>query len=101
MLKVAVRPWKPPRGYEKSPVPQHRGFHLAIYRSHSAGDLTGTEASGADVYVGGSTLHDRLHALHVGLPGTVGTAVGVETWMPKVTPLSQNSHLAMLLTSSL
>ena len=44
---------------------------------HSAGDLTGTEASGADVHVSGSALHDRLHALHVGLPGAVGTTVGV------------------------
>ena len=44
---------------------------------HSAGDLTGTEASGADVHVSGSALHDRLHALHVGLPGAVGTAVGM------------------------
>ena len=45
--------------------------------SHSAGDLTGTEASGADVHVSGGALHDRLHALHVGLPGAVGTAMGV------------------------
>ena len=27
--------------------------------------------------MGGGALHDRLHALHVGLPGAVGTAVGV------------------------
>ena len=45
--------------------------------SHSAGDLTGTEASGADVHVSGGALHDRLHALHVGLPGAVGTAMRV------------------------
>ena len=44
---------------------------------HSAGDLTGTEASGADVHVSGGALHDRLHALHVGLPGAVGTTMGV------------------------
>ena len=44
---------------------------------HSAGDLTGTEASGADVHVSGSSLHDRLHALHVGLPGAVGTTMRV------------------------
>ena len=25
----------------------------------------------------GGALHDRLHALHVGLPGAVGTAMGV------------------------
>ena len=50
---------------------------FAIIPLHSAGDLTGTEASGADVHVSGGALHDRLHALHVGLPGAVGTAMGV------------------------
>ena len=44
---------------------------------HSAGDLTGTEASGADVNMSGGTIHDRLNPLHIGLPGTVGAAVGV------------------------
>ena len=44
---------------------------------HSAGDLTGTEASGADVDVSGGAIHDRLNPLHIGLPGTVGAAVGV------------------------
>ena len=54
----------------------HRTFicHIPL---HSAGDLTGTEASGADVHVSGGALHDRLHALHVGLPGAVGTAMRV------------------------
>ena len=56
---------------------RRRTFYLAIYQLHSAGDLTGTEASGADVHVSGSPIHNRLHALHVGLPGAVGAAVGV------------------------
>ena len=43
----------------------------------SAGDLTRTEASGAHVHVLGRTVYNRLDALHVGLPGTVGAAVGV------------------------
>ena len=55
----------------------YRGFLSALFQLHSAGDLTGTEASGADVHVSGSALHDRLHALHVGLPGAVGTTMGV------------------------
>ena len=54
-----------------------QGIFICHIPLHSAGDLTGTEASGADVHVSGSALHDRLHALHVGLPGAVGTAVGV------------------------
>ena len=56
---------------------RRRTFYLAIYQLHSAGDLTGTEASGADVHVSGSPIHNRLHALHVGLPGTIGAAVRV------------------------
>ena len=55
----------------------YRGFLSALFQSHSAGDLTGTEASGADVHVGRSALHDRLHALDIGLPGTIGTTVRV------------------------
>ena len=62
------------RSKEKRDQPKAGPFFTNL---HSAGDLTGTEASGADVHVSGSTLHDRLHALHVGLPGTVGTAMRV------------------------
>ena len=66
--------------FEKIKSPYPFGYELLFRHyslSHSAGDLTGTEASGADVHVSGSTLHDRLHALHVGLPGAVGTTMGV------------------------
>ena len=45
--------------------------------SHRAGDLTGTEASGADVHVGRSAIHQRFHPLDIGLPGAVGAAVRV------------------------
>ena len=45
--------------------------------SHSAGDLTRTEASGADIDMAGGPVHDRLDALHIGLPSTVGAPVGV------------------------
>ena len=41
------------------------------------GNFTGTEASRTDVDVSGRAVHDCLDALHVGLPGTVGTSVGV------------------------
>ena len=55
----------------------YRGFLSALFQSHSAGDLTGTEASGADVHVGRSALHDRLHALDIGVPGTVAPTMRV------------------------
>ena len=63
---------------EKTPCPDGHGvFRVPVLLSHSAGDLTGTEASGADVDVGGSAIHDRRDTLDVGLHGTVGTAVRV------------------------
>ena len=40
-------------------------------------NLVGTEASGTSVHMARSTVDNRLDALDVGLPGTVGTSVGV------------------------
>ena len=39
--------------------------------------LVGTEASGTSVHMAGGPVNDSLDALHVGLPCTVGTSVGV------------------------
>ena len=39
--------------------------------------LVGAEASGTCVNMAGSSIHDSLDALDVGLPCTVGTSVGV------------------------
>ena len=40
-------------------------------------NLVGAEASGTCVNMAGSSSHDSLDALDVGLPCTVGTSVGV------------------------
>ena len=40
-------------------------------------NLVGAEASGTCVNMAGSSIHDSLDALDVGLPCTVGTSVGV------------------------
>ena len=40
-------------------------------------NLVGAEASGTCVNMAGSSVNDSLNALDVGLPGTVGTSVGV------------------------
>ena len=40
-------------------------------------NLVGTEASGTCVHMAGSSVHDSLDPLHIGLPSTVGTSVGV------------------------
>ena len=45
--------------------------------SDSPLDLIGTEASGTSVHMARSTVHNGLDPLHIGLPGPVGTSVGV------------------------
>ena len=40
-------------------------------------NLVGTEASGTSVHMARSTVDNSLDTLDVGLPGTVGTSVGV------------------------
>ena len=43
----------------------------------SAGNFTGTQAPGTNIYMARRTIDDRLHTLYVGLPGTIGTSMGV------------------------
>ena len=43
--------------------------------SNSAGNLAAAQTTGACVDMLGSTVHDHLNALDVGLPSTVGTSV--------------------------
>ena len=45
--------------------------------SDSPLNLVRTEASGTSVHMARSTVHDGLDPLYVGLPGSVGTSVGV------------------------
>ena len=46
-------------------------------KSDGALNLVGAEASGTCVNMAGSSIHDSLDALDVGLPCTIGTSVGV------------------------
>ena len=39
--------------------------------------LVRTEASGTSVHMAGSSIHDSLDPLHIGLPLAIGTSVGV------------------------
>jgi hypothetical protein len=50
---------------------------VILHTPSGALNFTGTEASGADIHMSGSAIHDSLDTLHVGLPGTVGTTVRV------------------------
>ena len=46
-------------------------------RLDRAGNLTGTQTAGTNIDMAGRTIDDSLHALDVGLPGTIGASVGV------------------------
>ncbi len=46
-------------------------------KSDGSGHFTGTQTPGTNVHMAGRTVDDCLHALDVGLPGTIGTSVGV------------------------
>ena len=54
-----------------------------ISGSDRAGDLAGAEATGADIDMLGRTVDDRFHALYIGLPRTVRTAVRVRDLDPE------------------
>ena len=45
--------------------------------SDSTFNLVGTEASGTGVHMARSPVDNSLDPLHIGLPGTVGTSVGM------------------------
>ena len=46
-------------------------------QSDCSGDLTGTHTPGTNIHMAGRTVNDCLHALHIGLPGTIGTTMRV------------------------
>ena len=57
-----------------------RSFDLSFlfaFKSDSALNLVGTEASGTCVHMARSPVNDSLDSLNIGLPGTVGPSVGV------------------------
>ena len=42
-----------------------------------AGNFTGTQAPGTNIHMAWRTIDQSLHALDVGLPGTIGTTMRV------------------------
>ena len=68
------------------------------------GNFTRTEASRTDVDVRGRAVHDCLDALHVGLPGAIGTAMGMgylDTEHDALLAKVALSHFAYLLLNSI
>ena len=49
----------------------------ATINSDRAGNFAGTQAPGTNIYMARRAVDHCLHALDIGLPGTIGTPVGV------------------------
>ena len=61
---------------KKDPAHIERGLMLVLKLDRS-GYFTGTQAPGTNIYMARRAVDHCLHALDIGLPGTIGTPVGV------------------------
>ena len=61
---------------QKKPLPKSAGVCLYL-ESDSAGNFTGTQAPGTNIYMARRTIDESLDTLDIGLPGTIGTSVRV------------------------
>ena len=50
---------------------------MLVLFSDRSGNLTGAQTPGTNVHMAGRTVDDCLHTLDIGLPGTIGTPMGV------------------------
>ena len=72
-----------------------------------AGNFTGTQAPGTNIHMARRTINQSLHALDVGLPGTIGTTMRVGNLDTKGNALiaelalSHPLHLLAVVTSCL
>ncbi len=56
-------------------------------------NLTGTQASGAYIDMAGSTLHNSLYTLYIGLPSSVSCSMGVGYLVAECHALTANLTL--------
>ena len=73
---------------------------MSAMGSDSALHLVGAETSGTNVNMTGSSVYDRLDALDIGLPHSVGTSVGVGNLDTKGHALAANIALSHHCTSN-
>ena len=77
---------------------------ICFVRLDRSGNFTGTQTPGTNIYMAGRAVHNRLHALHIGLPRTIGTPVRVGNLNAKGNALIAKlalSHPLHLLAESL
>ena len=62
----------------KNPAHKSGISEACLYLSSDrSGNFTGTQTPGTNIYMAGRTVYNCLHALHIGLPRTVGASVRV------------------------
>ena len=71
------------------------GFYC--YLLDCAGNLTGTQTAGTNIDMAGRTVDHRLDALDIGLPGTVGAAMGMGNLNAERHALTANIAFCQLL----
>ncbi len=81
LLKVSKSFMKYIEIHEESPADYSAGLFVctvqALINSDRAGNFAGTQAPGTNIYMARRAVDHCLHALDIGLPGTIGTPVGV------------------------
>ena len=86
------------------------GFPQSFCSCHMldrAGNFTGTQAPGTNIHMARRTINQSLHALDIGLPGTIGTTMRVGNLDTKghaliaELALSHPLHLLAVVTSCL
>jgi len=65
-----------------------------------ADDLTGTQATGAGVYVSRGAVHHRFHTTHIGFPSSVRTSVGVGNTNTEANSLTAEITLCHIVCTS-
>jgi hypothetical protein len=82
---------------ENRKAPAKAGAFLFSLR---AGNLARAQATGANRHGGGGPVNDSLYLTDIGLPGTVGLAMGVGNVLTEHNALSANTALCHIDTSS-
>ena len=92
---TSARNMKPLRNRKALAKPSER-FSISL----RAGNLARAQATGANRHGGGGPVNDSLYLTDIGLPRTVGLAMGVGNVLTEHNALSANTALCHIDTSS-
>ena len=70
-------PCRPTAGKKRKRKSRTERFGILVCCSDCAGNLTGTQTPGTNIYMARRTVDNSLDTFHIGLPGTIGAAMRV------------------------